>query len=86
MEAGHPVSTQLPINHVVLFSSGVGYFHRDGEVEGDARIDLTFPDQDINDLIKSMVAARLSEGPRLGRQLRQPGADRPDPAAASPST
>src|SRR3989440_4356252 len=46
---------QLPIGQVVLFSSGVGYFQREGAVEGDARIDLSFPVADINDLLKSMV-------------------------------
>ncbi len=45
----------LPIKKVVLFSSGVGYFERKGEVEGNARVDLTFQVRDINDLIKSMV-------------------------------
>src|SRR5262245_28210845 len=54
-EVPRPVAQQLPINHVVLFSSGVGYFQREGEVQGNARIDLSFPVQDINDLIKSMV-------------------------------
>src|SRR5262245_61535487 len=33
-------SNQLPISQVVLFSSGVGYFQREGEVEGAARVDL----------------------------------------------
>jgi hypothetical protein len=55
IEAPRPAATQLPINHVLLFSSGVGYFQREGEVQGNARIDLSFPVQDINDLIKSMV-------------------------------
>ena len=45
----------LPISKVVLFNSGVGYFHRSGMVEGDARVDLQFQATDINDLIKSMV-------------------------------
>ncbi|HEV3144022.1 MAG TPA: DUF4139 domain-containing protein [Gemmataceae bacterium] len=45
----------LPIRNVVLFSSGVGYFQRKGEVDGNARVDLTFQVRDINDLIKSMV-------------------------------
>jgi hypothetical protein len=45
----------LPIRNVVLFSSGVGYFQRKAEIEGSARIDLTFQVRDINDLIKSMV-------------------------------
>src|SRR5438093_799569 len=33
-------AAQLPIGQVVLFSSGVGYFQREGSVEGDARVDL----------------------------------------------
>jgi hypothetical protein len=45
----------LPIRNVVLFSSGVGYFQRKGEIDGNARVDLTFQVRDINDLIKSMV-------------------------------
>ena len=45
----------LPIKQVVLFNSGVGYFHRTGMVEGDARVDLQFQAGDINDLIKSLV-------------------------------
>src|SRR5438105_3259193 len=32
----------LPITQVVLYSSGVGYFLREGSVDGDARIDLSF--------------------------------------------
>jgi len=46
---------KLPITQVVLFNSGVGYFHRSGEVEGDTRIDLQFSAADINDLIKSLI-------------------------------
>jgi hypothetical protein len=53
---------QLPIGQVVLFSSGVGYFQREGTVEGKARVDLSFPVQDINDLLKSMVIRDLDGG------------------------
>ncbi len=55
-------SVQLPIGQVVLFSSGVGYFQREGKVEGDARVDLSFPVADINDLLKSMVVRDLDGG------------------------
>ena len=55
-------SVQLPIGQVVLFSSGVGYFQREGQIDGDARVDLSFPTQDINDLIKSMVLRDLDGG------------------------
>ena len=53
---------QLPIAQVVLFSSGVGYFQREGVVEDNARIDLSFPVTDINDLLKSMVLRDLNGG------------------------
>ena len=53
---------QLPIGQVVLFSSGVGYFQREGQIDGDARVDLSFPVSDINDLIKSMVLRDLDGG------------------------
>ena len=53
--ANAAAATALPIKNVVLFSSGVGYFQRKGEIDGNARVDLTFQVRDINDLIKSMV-------------------------------
>src|SRR4051812_8812146 len=55
-------AVSLPISRVVLFNSGVGYFSRSGEVEGDARVDLTFPESDINDLLKSMVLEDFGKG------------------------
>src|SRR5438445_9066 len=45
----------LPIKQVVLFNSGVGYFQREGDVDGNARVQLSFPVGDINDLLKSLV-------------------------------
>src|SRR5205807_6145145 len=45
-----PSSPNLPIAQAVLFSSGVGFFQREGEIDGNQRIDLSFPVQDINDL------------------------------------
>src|SRR5215207_10026653 len=58
-------AVSLPISQVILFNSGVGHFTRSGEVEGDARVDLTFPEQDINDLIKSMTLRDLSPAGRV---------------------
>ena len=52
----------LPVTRVVMFNSGVGYFSRSGEVDGDARVDLTFQEADINDLIKSMVLEDFGGG------------------------
>src|SRR4051794_10930877 len=68
-DAGKPAdlkpAVSLPISQVILFNSGVGHFTRSGEVEGDARVDLTFPEQDINDLIKSMTLRDLSPTGRV---------------------
>jgi hypothetical protein len=58
-------SVSLPISQVILFNSGVGHFTRSGQVEGDARVDLTFPEHDINDLIKSMTLRDLSPNGRV---------------------
>src|SRR4051794_12825437 len=55
-------ATNLPITRVVLFNSGVGYFSRSGEVTDDARVDLTFPEVDVNDLLKSMVLEDFGKG------------------------
>jgi hypothetical protein len=55
-------AAQLPITHVYLFSSGVGYFQREGDVEGTQRVDLTFPAGDVNDLLKSLVLQDLGGG------------------------
>src|SRR5258708_30682753 len=55
-------SPVLPITRVVLFSSGVGYFQREGTGDGDARVDLTFQEADINDLLKSMVLQDMGGG------------------------
>jgi len=58
-------AVSLPISQVIMFNSGVGHFTRSGEVDGDARVDLTFPEQDINDLIKSMTLHDLSPNGRV---------------------
>ncbi len=55
-------SEPLPLGQIVLFSSGVGYFQREGTVEGNTRVDLSFAVQDINDLLKSMVIRDLDGG------------------------
>jgi hypothetical protein len=55
-------SPDLPICKVIVFNSGVAYFERQGEIEGDTRIDLSFSVNDINDLIKSMVVQDLDGG------------------------
>ena len=35
-------SAELPLKRVVLFSSGVGFFEHNGQVNGDAKVELKF--------------------------------------------
>ena len=55
-------SANLPLKRVVLFSSGVGFFEHDGQVEGNADVQMKFNVQDVNDLLKSMVVEDLGGG------------------------
>lgn len=66
----------LPVSRVVLFNSGVGYFARSGEVQGDARVDLTFQERDINDLLKSMTLQDFGGGrvEAVSYESREPAA------------
>ena len=54
--------SELPLSEVVLYTSGVGYFQRDGRVEGDAQVELRFKTEDINDLLKSLVVQDFDGG------------------------
>jgi hypothetical protein len=53
---------ELPLKKVVMFSSGVGYFERRGDVEGNAKVELKFNVRDINDLLKSLVLQDMGGG------------------------
>jgi hypothetical protein len=54
--------SDLPVKRVVMFSSGVAFYEHNGEVEGNAAVDLKFNVRDINDLLKSMVLQDLGGG------------------------
>ncbi|MBX7105969.1 MAG: DUF4139 domain-containing protein, partial [Gemmataceae bacterium] len=60
--AGSAPAARLPLRKIVLFSSGVGFFQREGEVDGNAKIDLTFAAGDVNDLLKSLTIQDLGGG------------------------
>ena len=55
-------SERLPLKEVVLYSSGTGFFERAGTVDGKETIELKFKTEDINDLLKSMVAQDFDGG------------------------
>lgn len=50
-----PPSKTLPVRTVEMFTSGVSYIERSGQVDGDATVPLTFRTAQINDILKSMV-------------------------------
>jgi hypothetical protein len=60
--AQEEAKVELPLKHLVLFTSGVGCFQRDGEVTGNARLELQFEAKDVNDLLKSLVLRDLDGG------------------------
>ncbi len=53
-----PNST-LPVKQVTLFTSGVAYTERGGQVDGETEVALTFRTAQINDILKSMVLIDL---------------------------
>jgi hypothetical protein len=51
-----------PITRVVLYKHGVGYFEREGPVEGDATLALTFRQAEVSDVLKSLTVLDLDGG------------------------
>lgn len=52
----------LPIRRVILYSNGVSYIERRGFVSGDAEINLSFKQSQVDDVLKSMVVLDLNQG------------------------
>jgi len=55
----------LPVREMVLYKHGVGFFVRQGEIEGDSA-DLTFRKDEINDVLKSLAVFDQAGGQILG--------------------
>jgi len=49
-------TAKLPITRVTLFNAGIGYFQREGMIDGDTRVDLKVNEEDVNDLILTLLA------------------------------
>src|SRR5207253_1475920 len=47
---------------VVLYKHGVGYFEREGSVQGDATLTLTFKQVEVSDVLKSLTVLDLDGG------------------------
>src|SRR2546430_15037699 len=52
----------LPITRIILYKHGVGYFEREGPVEGDAALALTFKQSEVSDVLKSLTVLDLDGG------------------------
>src|SRR5580704_12558009 len=52
----------LPISCVVFYKHGVGYFEREGNVENDAVLSLTFKHGEVSDVLKSLTILDLDGG------------------------
>ena len=48
-------AAEVPVERVILFTSGVGYFEHGGRVAGDADVTLRFDTEALNDVLKSLV-------------------------------
>jgi hypothetical protein len=64
-DASSANSTVLPIRRVILYSNGVAYIERRGIVNGNAEVNLSFKQSQIDDVLKSMVVLDLGQG-RIG--------------------
>jgi len=52
----------LPVRRVVLYSNGVAYFERRGQVNNQAEISLPFKQSQVDDVLKSMLVLDLGKG------------------------
>src|SRR6266516_1344426 len=52
----------LPISRVVLYKHGIGYFEREGKVDGDQALSLTFRQIEVSDVLKSLTVLDLDGG------------------------
>lgn len=60
--AGGDGNSGLDVTRVALFSSGVAFFEREAIVSDDARAELKFRTEQINDILKSLVVQDLDGG------------------------
>ena len=56
-----------PLRRVTLYKHGVGYFERQGKVNGDQQVTFLFNAAQMNDVLKSLVALDLGGGAEKGK-------------------
>ena len=52
----------MPVTRVVLYKHGVGYFEREGSVDGDQALTLNFRQVEVSDVLKSLAVLDLDGG------------------------
>src|SRR5438067_9136187 len=52
----------LPLTRIVLYKHGVGHFEREGSIEDDATLSLTFKQAEVSDVLKSLTVLDLDGG------------------------
>lgn len=85
--AGADAAPRLPITSITLYRSGVGYFERHGMIKSGDSVQLRFAQDEINDMLKSMVifdpqqaleSISYESNEPLARQLASFGVDLSD--------
>src|SRR5580700_8239815 len=55
-------ATKLPVRHVVLYKTGVGYFEHSGHIRGNESVRVDFTSAQLNDVLQSLTILDLSGG------------------------
>ena len=63
--------TTLPVREMVLYKHGVGFFVRQGEVEG-TEVNLAFRAEEVNDILKSLAVLDTAGGQVYGVHYQTP--------------
>ncbi len=68
---GQCIDMNLPVRQMILYKHGVGFFVRQGKIEG-TEATLSFRKDDINDVLKSLTVFDLGGGQVLGLHYQTP--------------
>jgi hypothetical protein len=55
-------AAKLPVRHVVLYKTGVGYFEHVGQIRGNQNVRVDFTSSQLNDVLQSLTILDLSGG------------------------
>lgn len=61
----------LPVREMVLYKHGVGFFRREGKLSAET-VEMTFRQDEINDVLKSLVVIDRGDGQVLGVRYQTP--------------